>query len=349
MEAWVAGTRLAKAGRTNVMMPLEEDRAGKELIDATRPFAKEDRALSQWALLSTIALLLCASVLAMRMPWWPLRLAASTVAALLSVRTFILFHDYHHGAILRKSWLARGLLFAYGMLWLSPPTVWKQTHNYHHAHAAKLVGSHVGSFAMVTVAMWSAMTPRQRWGYRMVRSRITIALGYLTVFVWGMCLSPLIRAPRKHWDAALALVVHVGAVALLTKAFGVTACFFGYLLPLILATALGSYLFYAQHNFPGMHVQPRESWSYTRAALESSSYLEMGRVMRWFTGNIGYHHVHHLNPQIPFYRLPEAMASIAELQHPVRTALSLPAIAGCLRLELWDPASGQMVGYPRSR
>jgi omega-6 fatty acid desaturase (delta-12 desaturase) len=330
------------------MMHPETDRDGKALIDATRPFAHEDLARSRHGLVSTVALLVGALALAMRMPWWPLRLVASIVAALLSVRTFIFFHDYHHGAILRKSWLGRGLLFAYGMLWLSPPTVWKQTHNYHHAHAAKLVGSHVGSFPMVTVAMWNAMKPRQRLAYRIARSPITILLGYLTVFVWGMCLSPLLRAPRKHWDAALALVVHVAALVLLTKLFGVGACFFGYLLPLMIATALGSYLFYAQHNFPGMHVQPRESWSYTRAALESSSYLETGPVMRWFTGNIGYHHVHHLNPQIPFYRLPEAMASIAELQHPVRTALSLPAIAACLRLELWDAASGQMVEGARS-
>ncbi|MDB4992943.1 MAG: Fatty acid desaturase [Myxococcaceae bacterium] len=325
------------------MTNLEAARSGKELIDATRPFANEDRALSRRKLLSTIALLVGASALAMRVTWWPLRLVVSTIAALLSVRTFILFHDYHHGAILRKSWVGRGLLFAYGMLWLSPPTVWRQTHNYHHAHAAKLVGSHVGSFPMVTVAMWNAMTRRQRLAYRIVRSPMTMALGYLTVFVWGMCLSPLFRAPRKHWDAALALVAHVGALVLLTKLLGVGACFFGYLLPLILATALGSYLFYAQHNFPGIHVQPRESWSYTRAALESSSYLETGPVMGWFTGNIGYHHVHHLNPQIPFYRLPEAMASIAELQHPARTALSLPAIAACLRLDLWDPVAGQMI------
>jgi omega-6 fatty acid desaturase (delta-12 desaturase) len=95
-----------------------------------------------------------------------------------------------------------------------------------------------------------------------------------------------------------------------------------------------------------MHVQPREQWSYTRAALESSSYMEMGAVMNFFTGNIGYHHVHHLNPAIPFYRLPEAMAALPALQSPGRTSLRLHDVVTCLRLKLWDPSSGHMVGYP---
>ena len=123
------------------------------------------------------------------------------------------------------------------------------------------------------------------------------------------------------------------------------AFLFAFALPLMIACTLGAYLFYAQHNFPNMHVQPRESWSYARAALESSSYMEMGPVMRFFTGNIGYHHVHHLNPVIPFYRLPEAMAAIPELQSPGRTSLRPRDIAVCLRLKLWDPETDHMVGY----
>ena len=93
-------------------------------------------------------------------------------------------------------------------------------------------------------------------------------------------------------------------------------------------------------------MQPRESWSYTRAALESSSYMEMGRVMRFFTGNIGYHHVHHLNPLIPFYRLPEAMDAIPELHDPPKTSLRPSDVLACFRLKLWDPDKGRMVGYP---
>lgn len=113
-----------------------------------------------------------------------------------------------------------------------------------------------------------------------------------------------------------------------------------------MACALGGYLFYAQHNFEGMIVQPRHEWSYGRAALESSSYMELNPVLEWFTGNIGYHHVHHLNPRIPFYNLPKTMAAIPALQNPGKTSLAPSEIARCFSLKLWDPERNQMVGYP---
>jgi omega-6 fatty acid desaturase (delta-12 desaturase) len=94
-----------------------------------------------------------------------------------------------------------------------------------------------------------------------------------------------------------------------------------------------------------MVVQPRESWSFARAALESSSYMEMGLVMTFFTGNIGFHHVHHLNPLIPFYRLPEAMREVPELAHAKKTSLSLRDIRACFSQKLWDAEAGKMVGY----
>ena len=119
------------------------------------------------------------------------------------------------------------------------------------------------------------------------------------------------------------------------------------LLPDQLRMMAGAYLFYAQHNFPDMIVQPRETWEYTRAALESSSYMKTGRILGWLTGDIGYHHVHHLNPGIPFYRLKDAMAGIPELQQPLGTTSLWPSdIAACFRQKLWDAEKGAMVGYP---
>jgi omega-6 fatty acid desaturase (delta-12 desaturase) len=88
-----------------------------------------------------------------------------------------------------------------------------------------------------------------------------------------------------------------------------------------------------------------EAWSFYRAALESSSYLQLNRVMQWFTGNIGYHHIHHLNVRIPFYRLPEAMAAIPELQSPPTTSLALQEIVGCFQSNLWDEDRQRMISY----
>jgi omega-6 fatty acid desaturase (delta-12 desaturase) len=93
-------------------------------------------------------------------------------------------------------------------------------------------------------------------------------------------------------------------------------------------------------------MQPRQTWTFARAAVESSSFMRCGRLMSFFTGDIGYHHVHHLNSVIPFYRLREAMAAIPELQIEPQTSLSLRDVRACFALKLWDPQAGQMVGFP---
>ena len=323
-------------------------RTDREILDATRAFAVDDTRTSVLALVTTLGLLACLLALAAFAHSSLVRAAASIVAGLTIVRMFILYHDHMHGALLRRSRLARAVFATYGVLALTPPRVWRETHNYHHAHNAKIVGSNVGSFAMVTTGMWSRMSARDRVIYRAVRHPLTIVLGYFTIFLFGMCVAPFVRSPKKNWDSALAIVVHIALAALLVHAAGWAMFFYVLFAPLFVATAAGGYLFYAQHNFPGVYLQPRESWTYVRAALESSSYLETGPIMAFFTGNIGFHHVHHLNPMIPFYRLPQAMRAIPELQHPHTTTLAPRDIAACLRLKMWDMQEKRMVGYPRS-
>jgi omega-6 fatty acid desaturase (delta-12 desaturase) len=325
-------------------------RQEKEIIDATRPFAKENRGRSWFALLSTLALVAGTDVIAFqapRAPWgWAVRSVASLVCGLLVVRTFILFHDFQHGSLLRNSRLARGIFWVYGLIIMTPPKVWRETHNYHHANTAKLVGSHVGSYLMVTTGMWAKMTPRERFMYKTIRHPLTIASAYFTLFMLGMGISPFLRQPKKHWACLAGVLTNWALTALVVWKLGVVTFLFGMFAPLAFSMAVGGYLFYAQHNFPEAHIQPRETWSYARAALESSSYMEMGRVMRFFTGNIGFHHVHHLNPLIPFYRLPDAMAAVPELQDPKATSLRPSDVLACFRQKLWDPEQGRMVGYP---
>jgi omega-6 fatty acid desaturase (delta-12 desaturase) len=162
----------------------------------------------------------------------------------------------------------------------------------------------------------------------------------------GMAVSPFLRQPKKHWLCGLSLFINWSATALIIWKAGLLTFVFAWFLPLAIAMCAGAYLFYAQHNFPDTHIQPREAWSYTKAALESSSYMEMGPVMRYFTGNIGYHHVHHLSSMIPFYRLPEAMDAIPELRNPPKTSLAVKDIMACFAQKLWDPEKNRMVGYP---
>ncbi len=321
-------------------------RTGRDLIEATRTFAAENRAPSWGHLLSTTGIL-AAGLVALTQPLvWPLRLLLAVATGLVIVREFILYHDYLHCALLRGSRAARLILYPFGIYVMTPPRVWRETHNYHHAHTAKLVGSNIGSYATMTTQQWAEATPAQRRHYRLVRHPLTVLCGYFTIFMMEMCLMSFLRSPRKRWDSLVALLVNWGATALIVANWGFAMFFFVYFLPLAVATASGGYLFYAQHNFEGLHIQMREDWSYDRAALESSSYMKTGPVLRWFTGNIGYHHVHHLNPTIPFYRLPETMAAIPELQHPCVTRLTARDIAANFRLKLWDPQQQKMVGYP---
>jgi omega-6 fatty acid desaturase (delta-12 desaturase) len=240
------------------------------------------------------------------------------------------------------------ILDAFGLYVLTPSKVWTQTHNYHHAHTAKVVGSHVGSYMMLTTAMWEQATPGQRFMYKVFRHPLTILFGHFTVFIYGFCTAAFLRNPRKNTDSLLALVVQLAISVALYHYFGFAVLWFSFMLPQIIAHALGGYLFYAQHNFPEAYIQPRESWTFLRASLESSSYMKLGPVMNYLTGNIGYHHVHHLNYRIPFYRLPEAMAGIPELQNPRGvTSLHPRDVIACLRLKLWDVEQGKLVGFPK--
>ena len=164
------------------------------------------------------------------------------------------------------------------------------------------------------------------------------------MFFFGMCVAPLVANPKRHFDAALSIACHAGLLLWLATGSLENMLLAG-VIPCAISSAVGAYLFFAQHNFPGAKLRTGREWDYIFAALNSSSYIRMSRWMCWFTGNIGYHHVHHLNSKIPFYRLPEAMAAIKELQAPVTTSLHPRDVLACLRLKLWDPISERHVPW----
>jgi len=206
----------------------------------------------------------------------------------------------------------------------------------------------VGSFPVLTTTEYHASGSRKKFVYRLSRNPLVIALGYVTVFLFGFCIQPLFRDPRRHLDGAAALMAHFALLSILFL-FRPDVAILAVILPWLLGAGLGSYLFYAQHNFPGAEIRAGTQWDYVFAALRSSSYIVMNPVLRWFTANIGYHHIHHLNSRIPFYRLPEAMAALVELQSPGKTSLRPADIFRCLRLKLWDPVRNQLVSFKEGR
>ena len=322
-----------------------DDQADRDLFKATLPFGIESVKTSWWVVGSTFLMLLAALFGAALAPAWPLRLLFSIVSALLMLRAFITYHDYLHNAILSRSRPAQWLFYLYAAFSLTPPRSWKNSHNFHHGHVGKIDADSVGAFAMMTTDEWRDASFAARMAYRIERHPLTILAGYFTIFFLSVTLMPLLRNPARHWDSLLVLLSHFTLIAVLWIVGGFDVAFFVVLLPMTIASMIGSYLFFAQHSFENMRVLPTQTWTSRRAAMESSSYLKLNKVMSWFTGNIGYHQFHHLNVRIPFYRLPEAMAAIPELQSPVTITLSLKDIRASFQCCLWDEGLQRMVSY----
>ena len=320
------------------------ERTSREVVLHSKEYACEHTLLSWWHLLSTFTIIGFLSVLSILGESLLVKLSASFLLGLVLVRGFILYHDCEHGTIFRGSRLARYGLWMYGLLMLNPASIWRRSHDHHHRNNAKIYGASIGSFPVMTRERYSRASKGERAIYAISRHPLTIATAYLTVFLWGMCLRSLLSNPKLHWDSALAIALH-GSLVVGVMLIDPAAALYLIVTPMAISTALGAYLFYAQHNFPAVKLRDRQDWDYYFAARNSSSYIQMGPILNWLTGNIGYHHVHHLNAHIPFYRLPEAMAGIEELQDPGVTSLAVRDIWRCFRLKLWDSELNRMVPF----
>ena len=318
-------------------------RTGKELILATKQFAVDSTAKSWWSILST-GVLLAGAVVGTLWGFHLLgKIVCSVLAGLLILRFFVIYHDQQHHAILPKSRLAEWMMRVFGIIALSPSSIWRSSHNYHHKHNSKLRSAHIGSFPVMTRAEYLKSSKAARFQYLFMRHPLTILFGYVFVFLWGMCIFPFLNQPREHKDCLAAVLWHLAVGAALTYFFGWPALLLTLIIPHFIASAIGTYLFYAQHNFPSVSFYDRAGWAYEKAALESSSFMKTGPIMAWFTANIGYHHIHHLNARIPFYRLPEVFRAMPELKTAKTTSLHLFDIIRCLSLKVWDVEAQRMI------
>ncbi|MTI40175.1 fatty acid desaturase [Fulvivirga lutimaris] len=314
----------------------------RELILASRKYAKEDVRKSWNYTISTTLFLALSFVASFYAPHWSLKLLFGVVAGLFMVRFFVIYHDYQHEAILKKSKLGKFVMTLFGIFILAPTNIWKRTHDHHHNNNSKLSNSGIGSYPLLSKKDFNKLTKKERVKYLAARHPLTIFFGYITLFILDFNVKSIVISPRKHWDSFIALIFHIAMAVTVYYYGGILALACTWILPFVVANGLGAYLFYAQHNFPDATFRYNKEWEYTNAAINSTSFLVMNPVMNWFTGNIGYHHVHHVNHHIPFYRLKEAMSEIKELQNPKTTTLKPKDIIACLRLKVWDCEKGKM-------
>jgi acyl-lipid omega-6 desaturase (Delta-12 desaturase) len=277
-----------------------------------------------------------------------LTLALAIPTAGFLVRTFIVFHDCTHGSYLRSKranmWLGR----AVGLLVFSPFASWRHEHMVHHATAGDLDRRGGGDVATMTVAEYQALVWRERLAYRLFRNPfVMFGLGPIFALVVEPRLlsrSARPRIQRSVISTNLALAALVGALCWLMG-------WREYLLvqapTVMLAGAAGIWLFYVQHQFENVYWENGEHWSYADAALRGSSYLRLPKALQFFTGNIGLHHVHHMNTRIPNYNLQRAHDE-NQIFHGVPT-LSCANGIRAVRLKLYDEDRGRLVTFAQAR
>lgn len=298
-------------------------------------------------LVVTVVLLSCALWLAVwlmpRAPWATVLLIVP-IAGLL-VRTFIIMHDCAHGSFLPWPRANEAIGFVTGVLTFTPFAQWRREHALHHAASGDLDRRGVGDVTTLTSAEYLA---RSRWGrftYRVYRSPFVLfGIGPLHMMILQRFRAPGVATGkaqlRNVWLTNAALVVGLG-VAILTA--GWKAVVLVYLPAFYVAGAAGIWLFYVQHQFEDAHWKRHEDWDYATAAVMGSSHLNLPALLHWFTGHIGLHHVHHLGPKIPNYRLKKAHD-----ENPIFHAapvLTMWTAWRTLRLTLWDEESGRMIGF----
>lgn len=267
-------------------------------------------------------------------------------AAGLLVRLFMLQHDCGHGALFAQrsanDWTGRVL----GVFTLTPYDYWRRTHAVHHATTGNLDQRGIGDVDTLTVGEYKALSSWGRLRYRLYRHPVVMfGIGPAFLFVCQYRLPiGLMRAGIQPWTSTLATNLGIAVIAgLLIWTVGLVPFLIVQLPITLMAATLGVWLFYVQHQFEETHWSEGENWNFQHAALHGSSHYDMPAVLRWFTGNIGIHHVHHLSSTVPFYRLPQVLEDHPELRDMGRITI-LESLA-CVKLVLWDERAKKLVSF----
>lgn len=309
----------------------------KQLKKDVAPFEKTNLKASVRQLLNTLiplVLLWYAAYLTLSISYW-ITLPISILASCFLVRTFIICHDCCHQSFF-KSRRANAIVGTLtGILTFVPYEQWKQTHSIHHATSSNLDKRGIGDIWLMTVEEYISASRWRRLAYRMYRHPfVMFVLGPIAIFGIDYRFN---RKEAKRKERINTYVTNISIVALYTVlcwAVGWQAVLLIQAPIFFVSGMLGIWLFYVQHQFEHSYFEKEEEWTFVQAAVEGSSYYKLPTLLQWLTGNIGFHHVHHLSPRVPNYYLEQAHEAAPLLQHA--TTITVADSLKSLKFRLWD-------------
>jgi len=277
-------------------------------------------------------------------------IALAIPAAGFMVRLFMIQHDCGHGSFFSgrhfNDWIGRIL----GVLTLTPYDTWRREHAIHHAGSGNLDRRGIGDIDTLTVGEYLARSRLGRLQYRLYRHPL-VMFGIGPAYFFLLQQRWPASARSSGWQSWTSTMATNGAIALvaaaLAWAIGIKAFLLVHLPIVLIASSIGVWLFYVQHQFEHTSWDKSGAWCPQAAALHGSSHYDLPAILRWFTANIGVHHVHHLNSRIPFYRLPRVLRDRPELRQIGR--LTLTESLRCVRLTLWDATQRRLVSFREAR
>jgi len=332
--------------------PVSPPTPGRDTTDWQKivaPYKVADTRRSLWQIANTLipyVLIWVLMIQASKISIW-LTLPLIVLAAGFLARAFIIFHDCGHGAFFKERRRNEIVGFITGLINFTPYFHWRHEHAIHHASSGDLDRRGAGDIWMMTIAEYEAASPRKRALYHFYRNPIFLFLIspiLLFLIVQRIPWKSMRRRELKSiWLTNVALLAGTILMGLLVG-FGT---FIGLQVAVVWVTSsVGVWLFYVQHQYENVYWQRHEEWDYATAAVEGSSFYKLPRILQWFTGNIGYHHIHHLSPRIPNYNLERCHNENPMFQvEPVTLRQSL----GCLRYRLWDEENMRLIDFQEYR
>jgi omega-6 fatty acid desaturase (delta-12 desaturase) len=299
-----------------------------------------------WQIINTIVpYALCWYLMYVCLPisWW-LVVPLAVLAGGLLVRVFIIFHDCGHGSFFKSNTANDAVGLLTGILTFTPYYHWRWEHSIHHSAAGDLDRRGTGDVWTMTVQEYLEASRWKKFSYRLARNPIVlfvIAPLFLFVVIQRF---PSLKASQRERHSVYAMDAALLAMAAgLISIFGWKDYLFIQLIILMVAGGAGVWMFYVQHQFEDVYWERADHWCYTAAALQGSSFYKLPRILQWFTGNIGFHHIHHLSPHIPNYNLEKCHQADPLFQQvkPITLFSSLKSFT----FRLWDEKSRRLVGF----